>query len=99
MSIKIRFNQEQLEKMILAYLKSHYPEFKLQDAILEMSTGVDEEIRSWWIACEHQDGNESIMEDEQILLMVQQEKGWKKIEKHHVKVTEQEGFILELVGK
>jgi len=96
---KIRLNQELLEKKVLDFLRSHYPEFKLKDAILETSTGVDEEIRSWWIACEHQDGNESIMEDEQILLMLQQEKGWKKIEKYQVQVTEREGFILEVIGE
>ena len=99
MNAKIRLNQEQLEKMVLDFLHSHYPEFKLRDAILETSTGVDEEIRSWWIACEHQDGNESIMEDEQILLMIQQEKGWKKVKEYRVEMTDREGFILELIGE
>ncbi|RKD25124.1 hypothetical protein BEP19_04715 [Ammoniphilus oxalaticus] len=98
MSVRIRFNHEQLEALVLAHLRSQYPQFNLRDAILESSTGVGDEVRSWWIACEHQDGNESIIEDEQILLLIQEDKGWQKIKEHRVSVTEREGFILEVVG-
>lgn len=95
---KMRLNQDQIERMVLSYIKSNHPKFKLQDAFLETTVKGDS-IASWWISCEHADGNESIMEDEQILLLIQQEKGWKKVTKHQVTDSEQEGFILELQGE
>ena len=99
MDDKIRFNHEQLEKLVLSYLQSTYPEFILKDAILEISTGVGDEIRSWWIACEHENGNESIIEDEQILLLIQQDKGWQKLSTNCITLNEQEGFVLEISGE
>ncbi|WP_134701457.1 hypothetical protein [Ammoniphilus sp. YIM 78166] len=96
----LRLNQEQIEKMVLDFIKSSEPGFKIEDAVLETSyAGEKNEIQSWWVACEHKDGNESIMEDEQILMLIQQQQGWGQIKEHSIVDSEQEGFILQLKGE
>lgn len=95
---RIRLNQENIENLVLGFLQENYPDFKLKEAILE--TRIDgNDVRSWWVACEHADGNESIMEDDQILLLIQEQQQWSQITQHHSRDTEQDGFVLELEGQ
>ncbi|RXT04106.1 hypothetical protein [Ammoniphilus sp. CFH 90114] len=96
--LKLQLNQEQIEKMVLDFIKTSQPEFAVQDAMLETSY-IEDRIDSWWVACEHKNGDESIMEDEQILLLIQQKQGWESVVEHHIKDSEQAGFVLEVKGK
>lgn len=95
----VRLTQEQIERMVLDFIKESEPRFMIQDAMLETSYAGGEEIDSWWVACEHKDGNESIMEDEQILMLISQRQGWNKITEQVIHDSEQEGFVLQLKGE
>lgn len=96
--MQLRLSQEQIEKMVLDFIKSSQPDFAVQDAMLETSY-YGEQIDSWWVACEHKNGDESIMEDEQILLLIQQKQGWEKIVDHHIEDSEEIGFVLKVKGQ
>lgn len=95
---RIRLNQEKLEKIVFDFLQANYPDFKLKEASLETRME-GSNVTSWWITCEHADGNESIMEDDQVRLLIQEQQGWSRITEHHCKDTEQNGFVLEIEGQ
>lgn len=97
-NLQMHFTQEQIEKMVLDFIKTSQPDFAVQDAMLETSYFGDQ-LDSWWVACEHKNGDESIMEDEQILLLIQQKQGWENIVDHHIEDSEEEGFVLHVKGQ
>lgn len=97
MSDSIKLNQQEIESIVLEYLKSNHPEFKITDATLETESD-GKMVKSWWVACEHDNGDESIMEDDQIMLLIQNKHGWKSISEKQLSDSEQEGFALSLKG-
>ncbi|HJV46204.1 MAG TPA: hypothetical protein VJ824_10855 [Bacillota bacterium] len=94
----MKWTQEQLEQLVLQFLKENYPEFQIREATLQAKQ-TDDRITSWWIACEHGNGDESLMEDEQVILLLQQQQKWKEISEVKVFDTDQQGFVLSVVGR
>ena len=94
----MKWNQEQLEQIVLNYLNDNYPEFQIKEATLETKQNGDQ-VSSWWIACEHGNGDESLMEDEQVILLLKQQQNWQEISEVKVIDSDQSGFTLSLTGK
>ena len=96
-NVLVRFTQQQIEKLVFDFISESHPEFKLKEAFME--TDIEgNEVKSWWVVCDHQQGNESIMEDEQILELIQHKLRWGSIIEVSASETK-EGFLLELRGK
>jgi hypothetical protein len=94
----LKWSQEQLEQMVLSFLQQQHPQFKIKNATLEVQYD-GERVSSWWIACEHANGDQSIMEDDQVLLLIGQQQGWKDLIEVNADDFEDKGFVLTVNGK
>ncbi|MBP1933687.1 hypothetical protein [Ammoniphilus resinae] len=94
---KLTYKQEQIEKLVVDFLQKEYPQFGIREGILE-TTVEDDQITNWWVSCMHRDGNESLVEDEEIISFLQQENGWNRVTKTKVTDNEQ-GFSLTITGE
>ena len=94
---RFTYTQEQIEKLVVDFLQKEYPKFGIKEGMLE-TTAEDDQVTNWWVSCVHRDGNESIVEDEEIILFLQQKNNWNKVTNTKI-VDNDQGFSLTITGE